>query len=804
MLTYQGRLPGVDCIATLPTEPQPIRLDVPAFVGFAEQGPLDQPTPLEDINQYQAVFGGDLVLAQSNGIPVYANLPATVKSFFDNGGLRCYVVRVAGPNALAARWLLPGLRQWYPDGTVHEVFVGASWPGAWSSGVEVGTQLLRQPLAVTGDYQPAGTGSPGTLPLSAASALAVVPGDLIELDLGPSWPGLYVSLAGPGAGGWAVPAGAEAPVSLSAVDLAQAMSPPGPLPVVSATLLRFDVIVQLTPPGGGPGQQLEQWPNLTFNSPGPANPPGPAYWLDVTQQTATPDLTRSMFLRADPLALTGSGIFVPLGMDELGTSAEFVDATAGSLPNPDVWAGDDDLAAFDPVTLFLDPHLLDDTVYDLVDDANQYTVLSSDPIQLTGIHSLIDVDEVAMISVPDAAHLGWTSITSPQGPVPPAPAAPAPPPPDWSGFRACAPPPPVPVVSGIAPASGPGTGGTVVTISGSSLSGGTVAFGATAAASVSSGTGSCTATSPPSTGTVDVTVTTPGGTSATSPADQFTYQPTALPYPVQDDVASYDPTGLMSVQVALVQLCAARADAVAVLSLPAHYTTADFLAWAQQLTSDGRVSGAPLSFAAVWHPWVQVVEPATPQLAPLRPLPPDGPATGTIAARENARGVWVAPANIALRGVVDLIPALAEADRVSLFNAHDNLFVHQPGAFVGLSAHTLSADPTLLQLSVRRLLILLRKIALQRGMPYVFATNTDRFRQMVRRSFERLLTALTQLGAIVNFQVVTDGGVNTTDDIANGRLIVKLLVAPTSPVEFITVTLVRAGEGLLDVLEGSP
>ena len=75
MLTYQGRLPGVACIATLPAEPQPIRLDVPAFVGFAQRGPLNQPTAVEDINQYQAVFGGDLVLAQSDGVPVYASLP---------------------------------------------------------------------------------------------------------------------------------------------------------------------------------------------------------------------------------------------------------------------------------------------------------------------------------------------------------------------------------------------------------------------------------------------------------------------------------------------------------------------------------------------------------------------------------------------------------------------------------------------------------------------------------------------------------------------------------------------------------
>ena len=791
MLTFQGRLPGVECIAALPAQAQPIRLDVPAFVGLAERGPLNQPTPLEDINQYLAIFGGDLVLAQSGGVPVYARLPATVKAFFDNGGLRCYVVRVAGPNALAARWLVPGLRRWRPDGTIEEVFAGASWPGAWSAGVTVGTQLLRQPLAVTGDYVPATADRPGTLPLAAASALAVLPGDLIELDLGPSWPGLYVSPAAGGAGGVTVPAGAEVPVSLSA-----AVGLPAPVPVVSATLLRFDVVVQLVPPGGGAGQQLELWPSLSFN------PPAPAFWLDVTQQAPAPDLTRSLFLRADPAALGGSGVFVPLGMDELGTSAEFADAAAGSPPDPGVWAGDDDLSAFDPVTLFLDPHLLDETVYDLLDDASQYTVLSASPIQLTGIHSLIGVDEVAMISIPDAAHLGWTSSLPVPGPPPPRPPAPLPPPADPSAFRSCVPSPPAPVVTGVAPASGPAIGGTAVTVTGSGLSGGAVTFGATAAASSSCTSTACTAISPPGTGTVDVTVTTAGGTSSASAADQFIYQATPLPYPVQDDPMRYDPAGLIAVQVALIQLCAARADAVALLSLPAHYHTADVLLWWQLISGNNLVTGTPLSFAAVWHPWIQVVEPSTPQLSPLRPLPPDGPAAGTIAAWENARGVWVAPANIALRGAVDLTPPLAEADAVALFNAHTNLLVHQPGAFVALSAHTLSADPGLLQLSVRRLLILLRKIVLQQGMSYVFAVNNDRFRQMVRRSFERLLTTLTQLGALVNFLVVTDGGVNTADDTANGRLIVQLLVAPTSPVEFITVTLVRAGEGLLDVLEG--
>jgi phage tail sheath protein FI len=98
---------------------------------------------------------------------------------------------------------------------------------------------------------------------------------------------------------------------------------------------------------------------------------------------------------------------------------------------------------------------------------------------------------------------------------------------------------------------------------------------------------------------------------------------------------------------------------------------------------------------------------------------------------------------------------------------------------------------------VRRLIILLRKVALLLGSRYVFATNNDRFRQLVRLQFERILATLTSAGALAAYQVVTDEDAGT---LAAGELIVTLLVAPTSPIEFITVSLVRAGEGLLDVV----
>jgi hypothetical protein len=85
----------------------------------------------------------------------------------------------------------------------------------------------------------------------------------------------------------------------------------------------------------------------------------------------------------------------------------------------------------------------------------------------------------------------------------------------------------MPVVTAISPASGRTLGGDTVTINGSGFNGTTrVTFGAVPAASldvVTDTTISATSPRQPMAGTVDVLVTTPAGTSAVSPADQFTY-----------------------------------------------------------------------------------------------------------------------------------------------------------------------------------------------------------------------------------------------------------------------------------------
>jgi IPT/TIG domain-containing protein len=88
------------------------------------------------------------------------------------------------------------------------------------------------------------------------------------------------------------------------------------------------------------------------------------------------------------------------------------------------------------------------------------------------------------------------------------------------------------VVSGVAPASGPSSGGNGVVVMGRDFSGATrIIFGPSAGTLVNvndAGT-QVTALAPAGTGTVDVTVLTPAGTSATGAADAYTYVSPASP-----------------------------------------------------------------------------------------------------------------------------------------------------------------------------------------------------------------------------------------------------------------------------------
>ncbi len=977
-LTFNGRLPGVLCQSALPPSGEaPLRLDVAGFIGFAERGPVDTPVALEDISQYREVFGHDLLLARQGGQPVYAQLPQAVRAFFDNGGRRCYVVRVVGKSARPNRFRLPGIVAWRADTGLNSVVAEASWIGCWSDNVSVATQLRSSPLRVK-EYRASGEGGAPEVDLETPTATTVQSGDLLRLRFGtPDAPVAFfpvnsvkqtgeraattrgvpvTALAAAGTvvafatrlndplpipisverlaeGSWellpapesaleqlpAVQGGGYAlilpessdvhpldllrvtcsggPVVLFTVEMAglerEEGSPPAarrvrlttsellwqvPEPSLSndpteADLLSFDLFIREMRghTSSGDINSMEVWRELRF---GAQKPSGVArkynsvqhdnYWADVlTQDILDPSagiafvdsdkvgngllplpsdrsraqsvaaITRSLRLRAPAEAFAvDAPIYLPFGMGALPSPDEFAgplpEVQTGSPPVP--VPSKDGLDEFDPPALFLDPILRGTGSRDLLNEATQLLYLSNPPVRLQKLHALIPVEEVALIAAPDATQRAWQF----EGPLPPepTPTPTLPPPPDWSCFQNCL--DADEVIRSFYRAflsNDDAAARSYLTWEFQQELTTTVMrlmLGAPCAAPSAFDIHPSFDVDPPRYfGDVAVVKSTMHFGYAPDVTHWFTLvrrgeswailcidrvpmpqQPSsdlqkelsALPELLPPDAYKSNP--LLEFQVALVNLCAARADAIAVLSLPNHFTARDALDWQQRLVAmPALLDGAELSYAAVYHPWLSAREEAMPELALLRNTPPDGAVCGMIAARELVRGAWIAPANVALRGVMGLTPKLTAYDWSDLFNAQVNVIRQQPGKFVALSAHTLSLNPLLIQLNVRRLLIYLRKLALRRGMRYVFESNNARFRQRVQGSFERALTRLLALGAVNAFQVVTDDSLNTPGDVENGRFIIALKVAPTLPIEFITIVLLRSGENLLQVLE---
>ncbi len=71
-------------------EVEPLRTDIAGFVGLAQRGPLDQPVRVESWRQFLSRFGGFLPNAY---------LALAVRAFFENGGRRAWIVRVATDGA---------------------------------------------------------------------------------------------------------------------------------------------------------------------------------------------------------------------------------------------------------------------------------------------------------------------------------------------------------------------------------------------------------------------------------------------------------------------------------------------------------------------------------------------------------------------------------------------------------------------------------------------------------------------------------------------------------------------------------
>lgn len=193
-------LPGIRVdIAPAPVVEALPRMDVAVFAGFAQRGPCHRAIALSSAAAYETVFGGDCPLAYDgeSGARLTGNLAAAIRGFFSNGGKRCWAIRLAETDDLAAvratlgvadpgsrpavvgSFLMPGLLSRLPDpddgaSVIAPAMLSAASLGSWSDAMQLAARVSRRPVAITGQRRlPYG--------LAFADQGVLSPGDLVEL-----------------------------------------------------------------------------------------------------------------------------------------------------------------------------------------------------------------------------------------------------------------------------------------------------------------------------------------------------------------------------------------------------------------------------------------------------------------------------------------------------------------------------------------------------------------------------------------------------------------------------------------------
>jgi len=821
-----ARLPGIQFeVVAPPTSPALVRMDIAALVGFAASGPIDQPVAVESIVEFEEIFGSDLVLAADAGPnqPVNAYLPSAVRAFFRNGGQRCWVVRVAGDGAAANLFPIAGLYA-LQCGALQPAMARARSEGSWSDGLSAGIALRSHAMVVTSF-----AANPYSVGLALQAPDEVSAGDLLRL----TFPGtgdvlwLFADSVMPAVG-------ASPPISMQPGRLAtatgetafweQLLSPPAasqtpawralgsPPPVLGlpvCEIVTMDLFVQsgagdiwtLTQLGFAPAH-----PRYFGSLPDDATIYATIYATDSLSGLAE-DAAHPRFPLAGPSAGT---FFLPI---DAGPLPVF---TPAQTPLADAIARDG-VAEFGS-NLFLDAALADTDAIDLMQEADYIRYQSSAPRSLRGIHAALAVDEATLIAAPDAVQRGWFLAADEELASPPQ-SSPLQHP-EWWHSLDCAKQQEIPRTS-LPPA------GEFQPVDLSIV-------GAPALALIPPEGGRYSLVWTPMAGTVDyleeaedrgflTTGVIYRGSSGQvtiygRPQGDYYYRlrrqagafssnysngvalriEAAAGWQV-NPVAAYRNQPLLDVHSALLRMCAARGDMFAVLALPMHYRERDAMAHAAQLKAAlGQAEQSAFSFGGLYHPWLTGHEEN--DLSNLRSNPPDGATCGIVALRSSNRGPWISPANEPLHGVVALTPAISRAYWQALQDAQINLLRQELGGFLCLSATTLSDDPDLQPINVRRLMSFLRKTVLRAGVDYVFEPNSDEFRRGVQRGFEKVLDVLFQNGAFAGrvaseaFQVATDSRVNTPATIRAGKFFVEMRVAPSVPMRFLTVRLVQAAD----------
>ncbi len=207
-------------------------------------------------------------------------------------------------------------------------------------------------------------------------------------------------------------------------------------------------------------------------------------------------------------------------------------------------------------------------------------------------------------------------------------------------------------------------------------------------------------------------------------------------------------------------------------------------------------------YAAIYYPWIVAAHPKTGDKVLV---PPGGAVCGVYARVDSARGVWKAPAGVAIKGAVEVEFNLNANQQDVLNQASVNCIRQFPGRGICVwGARTLSSGPEWKYVPVRRFFIFL-EASISRSLQWVvFEPNDEKLWSSVAQAVGNFLSTQWRAGALAGakeseaYFVSVGRDTMTEADIANGRLVMLIGVAALRPAEFVIIRISLKTSDALD------
>ena len=230
-----------------------------------------------------------------------------------------------------------------------------------------------------------------------------------------------------------------------------------------------------------------------------------------------------------------------------------------------------------------------------------------------------------------------------------------------------------------------------------------------------------------------------------------------------------------------IDMCEARGDAFFIMDLAGKDSSVN--------NAVNAVSGLDTNYAAVYYPWVKVLDTAA-----NKPVfvPPSVIVPGAIAQSDRIAAEWFAPAGLnrgILGNVIEAKIRLNQAERDVLYDNKINPIATFPATGVCIwGQKTLQERPTALdRINVRRLLITLKKFIASSSKYLVFEQNTLATRRRFLNIVNPYLESVQQRQGLFAFRVQMDEGNNTPDVIDRNQLVGVIYLQPAKTAEFIVL-----------------